>query len=138
MIQIYVFFTVFSITGYYIYNIFWLEWCGFISGSAHFLSFFKKVLSCMNCLYILEIDPLLVSSFANAFSHSVSFFHFVNGFFCCAKLLSLTMSPLLIFSFLSLALGDWSKKILLQLMSEDVLPKLRGQSLKPVLSRAWS
>ena len=26
---------------------------------------------CMSCLYILEINPLLVTSFANIFSHSV-------------------------------------------------------------------
>ena len=29
------------------------------------------ILSCMSCLYILEINPLLVASFANIFSHSV-------------------------------------------------------------------
>ena len=29
------------------------------------------LLSCMSCLYILEIKPLLVASFANIFSHSV-------------------------------------------------------------------
>ena len=28
------------------------------------------ILSCMNCLYILEINPLSVASFANIFSHS--------------------------------------------------------------------
>ena len=28
------------------------------------------LLSCMNCLYILEIKPLLVALFANTFSHS--------------------------------------------------------------------
>ena len=30
------------------------------------------LLSCMSCLYILEINPLLFASFANIFSHSVS------------------------------------------------------------------
>ena len=29
------------------------------------------ILNCMSCLYILEINPLLVTSFANIFSHSV-------------------------------------------------------------------
>ena len=29
------------------------------------------ILSCMSCLYILEINPLLVASFANIFSHFV-------------------------------------------------------------------
>ena len=30
-------------------------------------------MSCMSCLYILEINPLLVASFANIFSHSVGY-----------------------------------------------------------------
>ena len=29
------------------------------------------ILSCMSCLYILEINPLSIDSFANIFSHSV-------------------------------------------------------------------
>ena len=29
------------------------------------------ILNCMSCLYILEINPLLVASFANIFFHSV-------------------------------------------------------------------
>ena len=37
-------------------------------------------LSCMCCLYIFEINLLLVASFANIFSHSVVFFFFFNGF----------------------------------------------------------
>ena len=41
--------------------------------SAHFLIgfFVFLLLSYMNCLYLLEIKPLLVASFANIFSHSV-------------------------------------------------------------------
>ena len=31
------------------------------------------LLSCMSCLYILEIKPLSVTSFANIFSHSVGY-----------------------------------------------------------------
>ena len=40
--------------------------------SAHFLIelFGFLLLSCMSCLYILEIKPLLVASFATIFSHS--------------------------------------------------------------------
>ena len=39
----------------------------------------------MSCLYILDIDPLLVVPVANIFSHSVSCLCFVDGFLCCAK-----------------------------------------------------
>ena len=40
--------------------------------SAHFWIgvFVFLILSCMSCLYILEINPLSVDSFANIFSHS--------------------------------------------------------------------
>ena len=40
--------------------------------SAHFLTglFVYLILSSMSCLYILEINPLSIVSFANTFSHS--------------------------------------------------------------------
>ena len=64
-----------------------LEKC--LCGSfAHFLIglFVFLVLSWMSHLYILEINPLTVVSFAIVFSHSKDcFFHLVYSFICCAK-----------------------------------------------------
>ena len=40
------------------------------------------ILSCMSCLYILEIKPLSVASFANIFSHSVGCFSDIKSIFC--------------------------------------------------------
>ena len=66
----------------------------------------------MNCLYILNINPLLVISFANIFSHSVGCsFTLSMVFFAVQKFLSLIRSYLFIFT-LDL------KKMLLQFMSE--------------------
>ena len=59
----------------------------FIS-SAHFLIQLYVFLkySYVRCLYILEINPLLVASFANFFSHSVGcLFICFYDFLCCAK-----------------------------------------------------
>uniref|UniRef100_A0A8D1Q090 Uncharacterized protein n=1 Tax=Sus scrofa TaxID=9823 RepID=A0A8D1Q090_PIG len=62
-----------------------LEKCLFRS-FAHFstglLAFL--LLSCISCLYILEIKPLSAASFETIFSHSVSCL-FLFGFLCCAK-----------------------------------------------------
>ena len=50
-----------------------------------FVCFLLLLLSCMSCLYILEIKPLLVASFACIYSQSVGSFHFIYGFLCCAN-----------------------------------------------------
>ena len=70
------------------------------------------ILSCMNCLFILEINPLLVTSFANIFSHFVGclFFFFMVSF-AVQKPLSLIRSHLFIFIFIFITLGSRSKKI---------------------------
>ena len=78
------------------------------------------LLSCMSCLYISEIKPLSVASFANVFSHSVGclFILFMVSF-AVQKLVSLIRSHLFIFVFISIALGDWLKT-LVRFMSENV------------------
>ena len=82
----------------------------------------------MNYLYILEINPLLVPSFANIFSHSEGcLFVLFMVSFAVQKLLSLIRSHLFIFAFISIILGDRVKKIL-QFMSKNVLPVLSSRS----------
>ena len=57
-------------------------------------------LSCMSCLYILEINPLSVVSFAIIFSHSeCCLFTLLIISFAVQKLLSLIRSHLLLFLF---------------------------------------
>ena len=94
-------------------SIFWLGYLIFL------------ILSCMSCFYILEINPLSVTSFASIFSHSVNclFILFVVSF-AVQKLLSFIRSHLFIFVFIFITLGDGSKKILLQFMSKSVLHSL--------------
>ena len=63
-------------------------------------------LSCMRCLYILEINPLSVVSFAIIFSHSERcLFTLLIVSFAMQKLLSLIRSHLFTFVFISVTLG---------------------------------
>ena len=88
------------------------------------------MLSCMCCLCILEINPLLVALFANIFSHSVGclFILFMVSF-AVQNLLSLIRFHLFIFIFISITLGDRSKTFLLQFMSKSVQPMFSSRSL---------
>ena len=67
------------------------------------------VLSCMNCLYILEINHLSAVSFAIIFSHSEGcLFTLLIVSFAVQKLLSLIRSHLFIFVFISITLEGGS------------------------------
>ena len=82
----------------------------------------------MSSLYILEIRPFSVVSFANIFSHVVgSLFILLMFSLAMQKLFILMRSHLFILSFMSLALGDVSVRILLHGMSEVFQPKFSSR-----------
>ena len=77
----------------------------------HFLIglFVSLALSCMSCLYILEMNPLSVVSFAIIFSHSEGcLFTLLIVSFAVQKLSSLIRSHLFTFVFNSVTLGGGS------------------------------
>ena len=87
-----------------------LEKCLF-SSLAHFMigSFIFLELSWGSCLYIFEITPLSVASFAIIFSYSEDcFFTLLVISFVVQKLLILVRSYLFIFAFFSNILGGGS------------------------------
>ena len=83
----------------------------------------------MSCLYILEVNPLLVASFANILSHSEGCpFNLFMVSFAAQKLLSFIRFDLFIFAFILITLGGGSKKILLLFMSKSFLPTFSSKS----------
>ena len=83
-----------------------LEKCLFTL-SAHFSVELLLLLSCINCLYILEINPLSVTLFGNIFSHSVDcLFILFLVYFAVQKFVSLIGSHLFIFVFISIVWED--------------------------------
>ena len=73
---------------------------GLFRSSGYFLIglFVFLVLSYMRCLYILEINPLSVVSFALIFYHSVGC-HFAYSFLCYEKAFKFNQVPLVYFCF---------------------------------------
>ena len=86
------------------------EKCLFWSFSPCLIGLFVFLaLSCMNCMYILEINPLSVVLFAIIFSYSKScLFTLLIISFVVQKLLSLIRSHLFIVAFISITLGGGS------------------------------
>ena len=101
------------------------------SSLVHFLiaPFIFLELSCRSCLYIFEINPLSVASFAIIFSHSEGcLFTLLRVSFVVQKLLILISSHLSVFVFISNILGGGSYRILLWFMLESVLPIFSSRS----------
>ena len=66
---------------------------------AYFLIVLSVFLSCMSCLYILEINPLSVVSFTIILSHSEGYLFTLLSFLCCAKAFKFNQVPLFYFCF---------------------------------------
>ena len=99
--------------------------------SSHFFIglFVFRYWSCMSCLYVLDINPLLVASFVNIFSHSKGcLFVLFMVLFAVQKLFSLIRSHLFIFVFIFITVRVGSKKILLRVMSKGILPVFSSKS----------
>ena len=96
----------------------------------NWIAYLLRMEMCVCSLYILEIKPLSEVSLANVFSHTVgSPFILILFSLAMPKLFILMTSHLYILSFMSLALGDISVKILLCEISEIYLPMFSSMTL---------
>ncbi len=87
------------------------------------------LLSCICCLYILEMKPLSMALFETIFSHCESCLCvFLLVSFAVQKLVSLTRSHWFIFALLYVALGEGPVNIFMRLMSENALPMCSSRS----------
>ena len=92
------------------------------------LCFVFLILSCMNSLCILEINPLLAASFANIFSHFEGCLLLFIVSFAVQKLLSLIRYHLFIFVLSSVTRGDRFKKNIAATYIKEHLPMLSSKS----------
>ena len=107
-----------------------LEKC-LLRSSTHILIglFVFLILSCVSCLYILEINSLSVALTKIIFSHSEGcLFTLLIVSFAVQKLLSLIRSHSFTFVFISITLEGGSKRILLSIMSKSILPVFSSKS----------
>ena len=87
--------------------------------------YFFFMLSYMICLYMLDINPLLIISLANIFSHSVGcLFILLIISFAVQKFLSLIRSQLFLFPLFQ----EMDPKKVLQFMLKSVLPMFSSRS----------
>ena len=87
----------------------------------------------MSSLYILEIKPLSEVSLANMFSHTVGSLFILMLFSLAMQMLFILMrSHLFFLSFMSLALGGVSVRMLLRGMSEIFLPMFSSRAFMVV------
>ena len=71
---------------------------------------FVLILSCMNCLYILDINPFLVISFASIFSHSISSLFVLSVVSLAVQNLLSLIIPFVYFCFYFFCLRRWILK----------------------------
>ena len=94
--------------------------------SAHFLTvLFVLLLLLLSWVNCLEMKSL---SFTNIFFSSCRLFVLFIVSFAMQNLVNLIRSHSFIFVFISVALGDWPKKTLVQFMSEGALPMISSKN----------
>ena len=106
-----------------------LKKCQFRS-SAHFWIEF-----CCCCYWVVwaicifwKLSPCWLHHLQSIFSHSMDYLFMQMVSFALQKLFSLIRSHLCIFAFISIVLGDWSKKTLVWFMSENILSMASSRS----------